>query len=146
MAAKLQFFSIILMPYQIFSISLQTVNPNRMKSSFSESAPLCRLVISLMAGIVIVEYVHLPFSLFPVFIVAGVSTVLLTKWPYSQSVAIAFCFLLLGGLVMNRQKKASQIVWPNGEVIYEAVVLSDPIEKPKTIAVDILLKGNCVAQ
>ena len=142
MAAKLQFFSIILMPYQIFSISLQTVNPNRMKSSFSESAPLCRLVISLMAGIVIVEYVHLPFSLFPVFIVAVVLTVLLTKWPYSQSVAIAFCFLLLGGLVMDWQKKTSQIVWPSGEVVYEAVVLSAPIEKPKTIAVDILLTGN----
>lgn len=113
-----------------------------MKSSFSESAPLCHLVISLMAGIVMVEYIHLSFSLFPVFIATVVLTVSLMQWPNVQSMAIAVCFLLLGGLVMERHKRVSQVVWPNGEVAYEAVVLCDPIEKAQTVALDILLTGN----
>lgn len=31
------------------------------------------------------------------------------------------------------------VEWPEGEVNYEAVVTSEPVEKPKTVAVDILL-------
>jgi competence protein ComEC len=40
---------------------------------------------------------------------------------------------------MTRQKDSLQVKWPEGEVCYEAVVLSEPVEKPKTMAVDIML-------
>ena len=56
-----------------------------------------------------------------------------------QSVTIAVCLVLLGWLLTVRQEASLRVQWPEGEVCYEAVVLSEPVGKPKTIAVDILL-------
>jgi len=77
-----------------------------------------------------------------VFVVMVVVALLLWKFPQVQSVAIALCFVVLGGLLIQRQKESLQVAWPEGEVQYEAVVISEPVEKPKTMAVDILLTGN----
>jgi len=56
--------------------------------------------------------------------------------------AIAACFMVLGMLLLERQKEQLDVSWPEREVCYEAVVLSSPVEKPKTMAVDILLPEN----
>ena len=113
-----------------------------MKTLSAENAPLLRLAICLIAGIVVGEYVSLPMPLLPLFVGVVAVALLLWKWPRGQSVAIAVCFVVLGALLMERQKSQSRVQWPDGEVQYEAVVLSDPIEKPKTMAVDILLLKN----
>jgi competence protein ComEC len=42
-------------------------------------------------------------------------------------------------MLMERQKASQVVIWPDGEVSYEAVVMSEPVEKPKTMAVDVLL-------
>ena len=112
-----------------------------MKNNTFESVPLLRIVISLMIGIVVGEYVTMPLSLSVVFVALVVLALLLWKFPLLQSVAISLCFLVLGTLLMQRQKH-QQMSWPEGEVCYEAVVLSDPVEKPKTMAVDILLPAS----
>ena len=67
---------------------------------------------------------------------------LVRKWPFVQSVAICLCFGGLGGLLASFERQSFDIVWPDAEVHYEAVVLSDPVEKPKTMAVDIQLTGG----
>jgi competence protein ComEC len=68
-----------------------------------------------------------------------VGTLLLWRYAVLQSVAIAACFVLLGWLLVQRQETKLRVSWPEEEVIYEAVVLTDPVEKPRTMAVDILL-------
>ncbi|MBR4731066.1 MAG: hypothetical protein IK075_12530, partial [Prevotella sp.] len=111
-----------------------------MKNDPFESVPLLRLSVCLMVGIVVGEYVAVP--LLPVFVAMVVVALLLWKYPQVQSVAIALCFVVLGALLMQRQKASLQVTWPEGEVQYEAVVVSEPVEKPKTMAVDILLTEN----
>ena len=113
-----------------------------MKNDPFESVPLLRLAVCLMVGIVVGEYAIIPVPILPVFIAMVAVTLLLWKFPQVQSVVIALCFVMLGGLLMQRQKESLQVAWPEEEVQYEAVVLSEPVEKPKTIAVDILLTGS----
>ena len=95
-----------------------------------------------MAGIVIGEYSNAPFPLFPVLVVSVVTTLLLGRFPYVQSFAVCVCTLMLGWLVMERQQESLRVEWPHSEVVYEAVVISDPVEKPKTMAMDLLLAGS----
>ena len=112
---------------------------NDMKNKLFGEAPLLRLAVCLIAGIVMVEYVILPVPLWPVLLVMVTAALLLWRYPQWQSVMIAFCFVMLGALLAQRQKEQLRVKWPEGEVVYEAVVLSNPVEKPKTVAVDIQL-------
>ncbi len=107
-----------------------------------KTAPLLHIAICLMAGIVIGEYSNAPFPLFPVLVVSVVTTLLLGRFPYVQSFAVCVCTLMLGWLVMERQQESLRVEWPHSEVVYEAVVISDPVEKPKTMAMDLLLAGS----
>ena len=113
-----------------------------MKNKPFGEAPLLRLVICLMAGIVVGDSVGTVSWLWPALIVLVVGTLLLWRYAVLQSVGIAMCFVLLGWLLIQRQETTLRVSWPEEEVIYEAVVLTTPVEKPKTIAVDILLTGS----
>ena len=113
-----------------------------MKNKPFGEAPLLRLAICLMAGIVVGDSVGTVSWLWPVMIVLVVGTLLLWRYAVLQSVGIAVCFVLLGWLLIQRQETTLRVSWPEEEVIYEAVVLTAPVEKPKTMAVDILLTGS----
>lgn len=110
-----------------------------MKNKLFGEAPLLRLAVCLMPGIVIGNDVEAGHWLLPVLAGAVVLALLLWKKALLQSVAIAVCFVLLGWLLTARQKESLRVQWPEEEVKYEAVVLSEPQEKPKTMAVDIML-------
>ena len=110
-----------------------------MKNKPFGEAPLLRLVICLMAGIIVGDSVDTVSWLWPVFVVMVVGALLLWRYAVLQSMGIAVCFVLLGWLLAQRQETKLRVSWPEEEVSYEAVVISEPIEKPKTIAVDILL-------
>ena len=113
-----------------------------MKNNWFECVPMLSLAVCLMAGIVITRYVDFPLSLWPVLVIVVVVALLLGRYPLGQSVAIAVCFVVLGALLSQRQKESLRVQWPDGEVRYEAVVLSEPQEKAKTVAVDIMLVQN----
>ena len=113
-----------------------------MRNKLFGEAPLLRLAVSLMAGIVIGKHVEAGPWLWAVFLGAVVLSLLLWRKALLQSVAIVMCFLLLGWLLTARQKASLQVEWPEGEVRYEAVVFSEPVEKTKTMAVDIMLVQN----
>ena len=119
------------------TFALETIISQTMKT-----APLLHIAICLMAGIVIGEYSSVPFPLFPVLVVSVVTTLLLGRFPYVQSFAVCVCTLMLGWLVMERQQESLRVEWTHSEVVYEAVVISDPVEKPKTMAMDLLLAGS----
>ena len=104
-----------------------------------KSAPLLYIVICLVAGIVAGEYIRISFPLFPVLLVSIAASLFLWHHPYVQSAAIGVCVFLLGWLVMEQQQRALRVEWPDAEVGYEAVVISEPVEKKKTIGVDLLL-------
>jgi len=110
-----------------------------MKNKPFGEAPLLRLAICLMAGIVVGDSVGSISWLWPVFVMMVVGTLLLWRYAVGQSVAITVCFVVLGWLLVQRQETKLRVSWPEEEVIYEAVVISEPVEKPKTMAVDILL-------
>lgn len=110
-----------------------------MKNKLSERVPLVPLVVCLMAGIVVGEQVTVSLPLLPVLVGLMALTLLLWRYELLQSVAIAGCFVVLGLLLAARQKEALRVTWPSEEVCYEAVVISEPIEKPKTVTVDVLL-------
>ena len=98
--------------------------------------------ICMMVGIIIGDYLMAEIPLLPIFIGMVVVSVLLWRFEVLQSVAIVMCFFFLGLLLISWQKEKSKITWPEEEVAYEAVVMSEPVEKPKTMAVDILITGN----
>ena len=107
-----------------------------MRNKVLKEAPLVKLAVCLMAGIVVVQYVALP-SLFLVFVGVVAVTLLLWRYPQLQSVAIALCFMVLGALLMQRQRADLSVDWPESQVVYEAVVVSEPLRKPKTVTVDL---------
>ena len=130
------------MNYAVNSKEIRTFAPltlSDMKNKPFGEAPLLRLVICLMAGIVVGDSVGTVSWLWPVLVVMVVGTLLLWRYAVLQSGAIAVCFILLGWLLVQRQETKLRASWPEEEVVYEAVVLTDPVEKPKTMAVDILL-------
>ena len=106
---------------------------------FWKEAPLVRLAVCLMAGIIVGDTFVVGQWLLVVLVVMVVVALLLRKYEHGQSGAIAVCFVVLGWLLMERQKASLVVDWPEGEVCYEAVVVSEPVEKPKTMAVDVLL-------
>ena len=113
-----------------------------MKSNALACVPLLRLAICLMVGIVVGDHLPLSVPILPIFV--GIVAIALFLWRHAQvqSVVIALSFVVLGALLMQRQKVQLQTVWPEGEVRFEAVVLSEPLEKPKTMAVDVMLTNS----
>ena len=113
-----------------------------MGNKLLDKVPLLLPAVCLMAGIIIGEYLTPDIPLLPVLAGLVLGALLLWKYEVLQSVAILLCFFVLGWLLTNRQKANLDIAWPDGEVAYEAVVISELAEKPKTMAVDILLTGT----
>ncbi len=113
-----------------------------MRNNLLDKCPLLIPAICMMVGIIIGDYLMSEIPLLPIFIGMVVVSVLLWKFEALQSVAIVTCFFVLGWLLISWQKEKSNITWPEEEVVYEAVVISEPVEKPKTMAVDILITSS----
>ncbi|MBQ8949094.1 MAG: ComEC/Rec2 family competence protein [Prevotella sp.] len=110
-----------------------------MKNKLFGEAPLLRLAVCLMAGIVIGNRVEIGQWLLPLLVGTVLLALLLWRQALLQSVTIAVCFMLLGWLLTALHKESLRVQWPQGEVRYEAVVCSEPQEKRKTMAVDLML-------
>ena len=81
-----------------------------MRNSLSEKAPLVKIVISLMAGIVIANYMIVPFPLYPLLVVLVLIAFCLWRYAQLQSVVIILCFVVLGAVLMQRaQQKTPEV-------------------------------------
>lgn len=76
-----------------------------MRNSLSEKAPLVKIAVSLMAGIVIAKYMIVPFSLYPLLVVLVLTAFCLRLYAQLQSAAIAVCFVVLGTVLMQRAQQ-----------------------------------------
>ena len=76
-----------------------------MRNSVSETAPLVKIAVGLIVGIVMTRYIVLPFPLFPLLV--GVVLLAGSLWRYEhlQSAAIVFCFVVLGAVLMQRAQQ-----------------------------------------
>ena len=78
-----------------------------MRNSVSEKAPLVKIAVSLMAGIVLARYLVIPFVLFPLFVFVVLSAFCLWRYEHLQSAVISLCFVVLGALLMQRAQQES---------------------------------------
>ncbi len=75
-----------------------------MRNRLLDNAPLLRLAVCMIIGIIIAHYVVLPIPMLPILI--GMVAIALLLWRYKmiQSLAILLCFLFLGMFLMQRQQ------------------------------------------
>jgi len=75
-----------------------------MRNRLLDNAPLLRLAVCMIIGIIIAHYVALPIPMLPILI--GMVAIALLLWRYKmmQSLAILLCFLFLGMFLVQRQQ------------------------------------------
>ena len=78
-----------------------------MRSRLLDNAPLLRLAVFMIVGIVIANYVLLPIPMLPVLAGMVAIALLLRKHKNLQSFAILMCFLVLGMFLMQRELSMS---------------------------------------
>jgi len=78
-----------------------------MRNRLLDNAPLLRLAVCMMIGIVIANYVALPIPMLPVFAGMVAIALLLRKHKNFQSFAVLLCFLVMGMFLMQRQLSVS---------------------------------------
>ena len=76
-----------------------------MRNRVSEKAPLVKIAVSLMAGIVLAWYFVIPFALFPLLLVVVLLAFCLWRYEHLQSAVIGLCFVVLGALLMQRAQQ-----------------------------------------
>lgn len=76
-----------------------------MRNCLSETAPLVKIALALMAGIIVEKYLLLPFTLFPLLV--GVVLLAGCLWRYErlQSAVIVLSFVVLGVVLMQRAQQ-----------------------------------------
>ena len=81
-----------------------------MRNCLSETAPLVKIAIALMAGIVVEKYLLMSFTLFPLLV--GVVLLAGCLWRYErlQSAIIVFSFVVLGVVLMQRAQQGTHDV------------------------------------
>ncbi len=77
------------------------------------------------------------------FVLLLAAALCLYRWPKSNSIAILLCVAALGAVrsAMMRDNH-EQVTWADAMVDYEAVIISEVTEKPKTMATDAVIIGN----
>ncbi len=114
-----------------------------MRNNILKKSPLLCLSFFLMVGILVSDMAMFSLSLLMgLMIVIVLITFLLSKYPLVQSVFILICFLFLGIVLGTRYRIQLDVKYPSGEVSYEAVVISSPMDKRKTVSFDIILVNN----
>ena len=103
-----------------------------MRNRLLDNAPLLRIVVCMIIGIIIAHHVALPVSMLPVLIGMVVIALLLWKYKYMQSLSILLCFLFMGMFLMQRQQTMpddlqQERLWhgqhsPAEEKLYERMV------------------------
>ena len=77
-----------------------------MRNSVSEKAPLVKIAIGLMTGMVAAKYV-VSLPLFPLLVGLIIIAFFLWRYIYLQSAVIILCFVVLGALLMQRAQQES---------------------------------------
>ena len=108
-----------------------------------QSAPLFLPAVCLIVGIIIGDCVGTVEVWWSVLLVLGALCLLMGRWSMLQSLTVLLCVVALGGQRSSTARQQhDRVTWHEGFVTYEAVVVSEAAEKPKTVAVDIIIVGD----
>lgn len=114
---------------------------NKLRHPF-RAAPLLLPSVALAAGVLAGQYVAVTTCWLLFFVLMAVF-LCLHKWPNSQSLALLLCVASVGALRSSMvRSEHDAVTWPDGEVCCEVVVTSEVVEKPKTVAADVIIAGN----
>ncbi len=102
-------------------------------------APLFPVAVALMAGIVAGEWMEAETVVFAVLTAVLAASLFLRHHPRWQTAAILVCTLLFGSLLRMHHDNTTYVCWPEEPAVWEAVVTDEPIEKARTMTVDVLL-------
>lgn len=99
--------------------------------------PLAPFVLFLIFGILVGKWFYIGVPLLPVLMGGVLVALLARRSPMIQSISLTLCFAVLGMIVMQRHSSATS----RTETV-EAIVVSEPVEKPKTMAVELLIPDS----
>ena len=105
-----------------------------MQTNYKGEIPLLMPTICLVIGVLSASMMSEAWLLLAFFCGSVLLSWLLGRWAWFQSISILSCFFWLGMLVEQSNEKPL-----TDDSLVEAVVFSEPAEKPKTIAVELLL-------
>ena len=104
------------------------------------ATPLLKLAVCLMVGILTADVFCLPqVPLLAAFVGFALLALAVYRHALAQSVAICMCFVLLGAVLYARQRQRLAVSWPEEDMQFEAVVVSEPQEKPRTVGFDVVV-------
>ena len=114
-----------------------------MDSYVSDRAPLLPVCVSLIVGILMGFALKASITLLPFLAGMVVLALCLYRHPMAQSLAILLSVMLLGMILAGRQWQESRR-YSYDEKFHElqAVVVSEGVEKPRSMAFDVLLASN----
>lgn len=102
-----------------------------------QKAPLAPIALCLILGIIAGNYLNIQQSLLLVLLTLVVIVALFcSRLPRLQTLIINTCFFLLG-MTIAPVPSVEEPAKP-----FEGIIISEPSEKPKTIAVDVLIPNN----
>ena len=78
-----------------------------MRNKVSEKAPLVKVAVSLMAGMLFASYLVIPFTLFPLLVAVVLLAFCLRRYENLQSAVLCLCMVVLGALLMQRAQQES---------------------------------------
>ena len=100
--------------------------------------PAVAFVIGIIAG----QHAELS-ACWLLFIISLVAALCLGRWPLWRTVSVLLCVAALGSVrSATVRQQHDRVTWPDAFVSYEAVVVSEVAEKPKTVAVDVVIAGD----
>ena len=108
--------------------------------------PLLPIAIMIIAGIVMGDaagqkVMTLQWGI--AFAAVTVIVLLTMRWKRMQSLLILLSALLLGATVIGISNDKGRVVFPKGEMMYEGVLMSSPVEHGKVVRFDMLMtKGE----
>lgn len=114
------------------------------KAKFNfELYPLLKVALFFIVGMILGRYTTSLFSAFTwlIFVVGGLLLALLAlKKPVVSLLGLFFAVLSMGGCLMAKSEKKLETQLPTSPQLYNAVLLSEPVQRKKVIQVDLAIQ------
>ena len=106
------------------------------------SAPLLMPAVAFVIGIIAGQHAELS-ACWLLFLTSLVAALCLRRWPLWRTVSVLLCVAALGGVRFATEwQQHDRVTWPDGFVSYEAVVVSEAVEKPRSVGMDVVIAGD----
>ena len=106
-------------------------------------APLFPVCIALCAGIALAYELSLPFGpCLGVMVVLLILALLIHRWQRVQSLVILLTVLAFGATVMAHHLDAERVDLPEGDIVYQGVITSEPQQRGRVVRFDLQLVGG----